>query len=61
MSDISEAKKIFARFYRGKNGINEEGIGLGLYLAREIAIKQGGYMNLKTTERGNIFQFYINT
>ena len=58
---ISEAEqaKIFARFYRGKNGINEEGIGLGLYLARKIAIKQGGYMNLKTTDRGNIFEFYI--
>lgn len=54
-----EQAKIFARFYRGKNGINEEGIGLGLYLAREIAIKHGGYMNLKTTDRGNIFQFYI--
>lgn len=59
ISEVEQAK-IFARFYRGKNGINEEGIGLGLYLAREIAIKQGGYMNLKTTERGNIFQFYIS-
>lgn len=55
-----EQAKIFARFYRGKNSINEEGIGLGLYLARKIAIKQGGYMNLKTTDRGNIFQFYIS-
>ncbi|MCM1083867.1 MAG: HAMP domain-containing histidine kinase [Clostridium sp.] len=55
-----EQAKIFTRFYRGKNGINEEGLGLGLYLAREITIKQGGYMNLKTTDRGNIFQLYIS-
>lgn len=55
-----EQAKIFARFYRGQNSINEEGIGLGLYLARKIAIKQGGYMNLKTTDRGNIFEFFIS-
>lgn len=55
-----EQAKVFTRFYRGKNGINEEGLGLGLYLAREITIKQDGYMNLKTTDRGNIFQLYFS-
>lgn len=50
-----ERARIFTRFYRGGNSRNQEGIGVGLYLAREIAVKQGGYMNLKTTEKGNIF------
>lgn len=55
----AEQAKIFTRFYRGKNSSDREGLGLGLYLAREIAVKQGGYMNLKTSDRGNIFEFFI--
>lgn len=56
-----ERNKVFMRFYRGCHGKNkkEEGIGLGLYLAREIAIKQGGYMNLRTTDKGNIFSLVL--
>ncbi len=50
-----ERAKIFTRFYRGENGRNREGIGVGLYLSREIAVKQGGYMNLRITEKGNVF------
>lgn len=54
-----EQAKIFSRFYRGKNSRNQEGIGVGLYLAREIVVKQRGYMNLKTTERGNVFSIML--
>lgn len=54
-----EQTKIFTRFYRGKNSRDKEGIGVGLYLSREIAVRQGGYMNLRTTSRGNIFSVYI--
>ena len=50
-----ERNKIFTRFYRGKNSSNKEGIGIGLYLSREIIRKQDGYITLKTTEKGNIF------
>lgn len=50
-----ERMKIFTRFYRGENSRNREGIGVGLYLSREITVKQGGYMNLRTTEKGNVF------
>lgn len=50
-----ERTKIFTRFYRGENSRNQEGIGVGLYLSREIAVRQGGYMNLRTTEKGNVF------
>lgn len=57
-----EQTKIFTRFYRGRNSRNREGVGIGLYLAREIAVRQGGYMNLRTTEKGNIFSLvlYVN-
>jgi signal transduction histidine kinase len=35
---------IFKRFYRGQNVKNNEGAGLGLYLAALIMEKQGGYI-----------------
>lgn len=59
----TEQNKIFKRFYRGSHSTLQEGIGIGLYLSSEIAIKQGGYVKLKTTKYGNIFSilFYIKT
>lgn len=54
-----EHTKIFQRFYRGKNSRKQEGIGVGLYLTREIVVKQGGYMRLKTTDKGNIFSMVL--
>lgn len=47
-----ERSRIFARFYRGRSSAGSEGIGVGLYLSREIAVKQGGYINLKVSENG---------
>ncbi|MDO4275065.1 MAG: HAMP domain-containing sensor histidine kinase [Eubacteriales bacterium] len=37
---------IFKRFYREPEVHNTEGIGIGLYLAREIISKQGGYIKV---------------
>ncbi len=54
-----ERNKIFRRFYRGANSRNSEGIGIGLYLSREIAVKQGGYMNLKVSRTGNLFSVVL--
>lgn len=54
-----ERAKIFTRFYRGRNSRKEEGIGVGLYLSREIVVRQGGYMNLRTTQRGNVFSVML--
>lgn len=58
---ISEAEqtRIFQRFYRGKNSANIKGIGVGLYLSREIAIKQGGYMTLSCSPNGNTFRMFL--
>lgn len=55
----NERNKIFSRFYRGMNSRNFEGIGIGLYLAREITVKQGGYMNLKSDNSGNTFSIVL--
>ncbi len=36
--------KIFGRFYRGSEVQQEEGVGIGLYLSREIIGKEDGYI-----------------
>ena len=41
--------KIFGRFYRGSSTKAEEGAGIGLHLAREIIIGQGGYIKVKSS------------
>ena len=40
--------KIFGRFYRGSSTKSEEGVGIGLHLAREIITDQGGYIKVKS-------------
>ncbi len=40
--------KIFGRFYRGTSTKSEEGVGIGLHLAREIISGQGGYIKVKS-------------
>ena len=50
-----ERTRIFERFYRGKNTCEKDGIGIGLYLAREIIEKQGGCLSVCPTGQGNRF------
>ena len=59
---ISEAEqaRIFQRFYRSPSVSGEEGVGIGLYLSRQIAAGQGGY--LKVTSRpgeGSTFSLFL--
>lgn len=54
-----ERHLVFKRFYRGKQQREKEGIGVGLYLAKEIAEKQGGYMRLHVKESGNCFSIVL--
>lgn len=55
-----EQARIFERFYRSREAAEEKGLGLGLYLAREIAVKQGGYMKVKSKHgEGSDFYFYM--
>ena len=56
----AEQAKIFQRFYRSPAVRGEEGVGIGLYLARQIAAGQGGY--LKVTSRpgeGSTFSLFL--
>ena len=51
---------VFNRFYRGGATRAAEGLGLGLYLAREILARQGGYIRLSSRPgEGCVFSLYL--
>lgn len=54
-----EENKIFQRFYRGGRVTTEEGFGIGLYLAREIVIRHGGFMKVSREEPGMTAEIYL--
>jgi signal transduction histidine kinase len=54
-----ELPKIFLRFYRGKNVGEVEGIGIGLYLTREIISKHGGYIKVYSNNAGSTFSIFL--
>ena len=56
----SEQAEVFLRFYRSQLVHNDEGVGIGLYLTREIISCEGGYIKL-TSELGvgSTFSVYI--
>lgn len=54
--------KIFGRFYKCATTRQEEGVGLGLYLAREIISGQGGYIKVKSQkEQGTLFSVFLRS
>ena len=55
-----EQPKVFQRFYRGQEHQSEEGVGIGLYLVRQIAEGQGGYVRVKSAKnQTTTFSLYI--
>ena len=55
-----EQPKVFQRFYRGLEHQNEEGVGIGLYLVRQIAEGQGGYVKVISEKgMGSTFSLYL--
>ena len=54
-----EQAKIFGRFYRGKQSVGTDGVGIGLYLTREIINKQNGYMKVSSDENGSTFSMFL--
>lgn len=57
---ISEGNQasIFRRFYREEEVHDESGVGIGLYLAREIITRQGGYIKV-ISEIGKGSTFFV--
>lgn len=60
IASVVERAKIFGRFYRASGAYQAEGVGIGLYLTRQIAEKQGGYVKVESTPgKGSTFSLYI--
>lgn len=56
----SEQAKIFSRFYRSENVKDQEGVGIGLYLARQIIAGEGGYIKVASNPgKGSTFSVFL--
>jgi len=56
----AEQARVFARFYRSAAVSQEQGVGIGLYLARQIAEGQGGYLSVFSKPgKGAMFSLYL--
>ena len=51
-------QRIFERFYRGKNSVSKDGLGLGLFIAREIIERHGG--NIRASLDENRIKFSVD-
>lgn len=61
---ISEEQynEVFKRFWRSGEVAEQEGVGLGLYLAQEIVTRQRGYVSVKSVVgEGTTFSVYLLT
>ncbi len=55
-----EIPKVFMRFYRSPVVLDKEGVGIGLYLAREIITKQDGYIKVKSEPgKRTVFSIFL--
>lgn len=55
-----EHSKIFERFYRSMAVAHEQGVGIGLYLTREILRQESGYIQLASKPgEGAVFSMFL--
>lgn len=55
-----EQAKLFQRFYRSPSVSNTEGVGIGLYLSRQIISSEGGYLKLSSMlGNGSTFSVFL--
>lgn len=56
----AEQARIFSRFHRGAETYEQQGVGIGLHLTRQIAENQGGYVKvISTPGNGSVFALYL--
>ena len=54
-----EQPQIFSRFYRSEEVSEQAGVGIGLYLAREIISGEGGYIKVHSDGSGSVFSVFL--
>ena len=55
-----EHSKVFGRFYRSPMVSEQEGVGIGLFLAREIITSVGGYIKVTSNlKHGSLFSVFL--
>ncbi|MDD6794670.1 MAG: HAMP domain-containing sensor histidine kinase [Clostridiaceae bacterium] len=55
-----EQEKIFSRFYRSASVSEREGVGLGLFLTRQILSDGGGYIKVSSVlGKGSVFSIFL--
>ena len=55
-----DVSRIFSRFYRADNVKYKDGVGVGLYLAREILSGERGYIKVSSEYgRGSVFSVFL--
>lgn len=58
----NEQNKIFSRFYRSPAVSGQEGVGIGLFLVREILSNEGGYIKVSSElGQGATFSIFLPT
>lgn len=57
--DEAEQAKIFGRFYRSARTADVDGLGIGLFLSRQIVSAQGGFLTV-SSEPGHGAEFIIS-
>lgn len=50
-------ERLFQPFYRGEGRSNSDGLGLGLYIASQIAAAHGGTLAVSSDTRRTVFEF----
>ncbi len=56
----TDTARIFQRFYRAENVHEKDGVGIGLYLAREIIRRENGYIKVRSkVGKGSEFILYL--
>lgn len=55
-----EQAKVFGRFYRSAAVADDEGVGIGLYMTRQILAEEGGYLKLTSVPgEGSTFSLFL--
>lgn len=58
---VQDRERIFQRFVRGATTDGTRGAGLGLAIARELAVSMGGALDLVVVAEGNAFELRLPT